>query len=138
MRLADLGDGCDLHIDFGAPLAHREIAPHARMRLGIGAVEGDHRIDALARRILARARPEGLGIISVEAERLDALGERDLDSLAGKAPPKRQELGPRQAIGDAEIAERLGEEQRAIAELAPEIGPDPRVVIASGSKTLIS
>ena len=80
----------------------------------------------------------GVGIEAVEALRLHALGQRHLDRLAAERAPDRQQFRAGQAIGDALLAKRLREQHRAVAELAPQIAPDVSVVMAFGSKSVIS
>src|SRR5262245_10282531 len=120
----DLGDGSDLRVDLGSTLAHREVAPDARVALRVGAVERHHRRDAGACGILGRARRERRRLETIEATRLDALGPRHLKRFAAERAPYRQQLRTRKAIGDGGLAERLREQERAVGELAPQERPD--------------
>ena len=82
-------------------------------------VERHHRGDAPTRGVLAGTGPERLDVITVEAAWLDAFGLRDDDRLLAETTPQPQQFRPPETVGSALLAQRLGEQHRAIAELAP-------------------
>ena len=91
------------------------------MGLGAGTVERHHGGDAGLRRLRRGAGAEGVGVEAVEAAGLHALRQRDRHRLAAQRAPGRQQLRPGQAVGNPQVAQRLGEQHRAVAELAPKV-----------------
>ena len=121
---ADLGDRGDLHIHLGAAFAHGEIAPYAGMGFRAVPVEFDDAGHRLARRPSGASGMKAAGSNIGNFSHPHALGRRHRQRLARQRPPHRQHFRPRQAVGDAEVAERLGEQHGAVAELAPQVAPD--------------
>ena len=121
---AERADDRDLLVDLGLALAHREVAPDARM--GLGAVAGvfGKRRDRGARPRLAGAGREGFRIELLEADRRDAARLGDRDHLA----PERVEHDEAPRVGEVlrhrVVVQRGREQHRPVGELAPEIAPD--------------
>ena len=75
---------------------------------------------------VVRAGTEGAGIEAVEAAGRHALRGGDRHHFAAERAPDRAMARRGEGVGDRLVRERGAEQQRAIAELAPEIRPDVR------------
>ena len=69
-------------------------------------------------------RRKSLGVIAVESDGRDALGQSHRHRLASQRPIHRARAARLQRFADRGIGQRRGKQQRAIAELAPEIAQD--------------
>src|SRR5438552_2732831 len=113
-------------VDLGRTLAHREIAPGARPHLHLRAGRIGEAIEHRPRLgLLGRvARPHLQRLERAEALELHAGRERGADALADQRHEQRLVAGIAEGVGEGCVADCLGEEQRAVDLLRPEVADD--------------
>ncbi len=113
-------------VDLGRALAHREVAPGAGAHLDLAArlvgeaVQHGARLALLGR----RAGPQLQRLEGAEALELHAGRKRRADALADEGRQNRLITRIAERVGEGLIADRLGEKQRAVDLLRPEIAGD--------------
>ena len=113
-----------LRVHLGAAPANGQIAPDAAVGLGALAVEHDHLVHADLRLGGARARHEGRGVKAVEGFRRHARRRGHPQHLPAQLYVQLPVFRALQGVSDAVVGQGGGKQQRAVAELAPEIAHD--------------